>query len=95
MNSFEAVEMLFQKKSPDHLGHTGWSGKLDFQPACRVFANRFSLSETPFSGQHGHFRYNRLWVQEIFFKKVAKKIFPIQSTEFPRPYCFFVTYSPR
>jgi hypothetical protein len=46
---FEAVEITFSDKSPDRLKTEDWSGKSDFQPTFRVFANRSFLSETPFS----------------------------------------------
>jgi len=50
---FAAVEILFSNKSPDRLYTKDWSGKSNFQPAFRVFANRPIPSETPFSGQCG------------------------------------------
>jgi hypothetical protein len=67
---FERLKFNFSDKSPDRFKTEDRSGKSDFQPALRVFANRLFLSETPFSGQRCETIPNILWLQENFAEKL-------------------------
>jgi hypothetical protein len=81
---FAAVEITFSDKSPDRLKNKKQSGKSDFRPTLRVFANRPILNETPFSGQQHESRHNILWLQENFAKKLQRRYSQMKSMKFAR-----------
>jgi hypothetical protein len=67
---FAAVEIVFQTNHPTALKQKTGRENFTIQPIFQVFANRYFLSETPFSGREKDLIPNILWLQENFQKKL-------------------------